>query len=49
MMDGYSTGDGYSEKCMSAPNGSKANSARPLCTIRETEEDYENNLMEKLK
>ena len=50
MMDAFSSqGEVFSDKCMSAPNGSKENSAQPLCTIKESEEDYENNLMDKLK
>ena len=45
-----SNGDMFSENGTSAPPcGSEENAIQPLCTIKEAEEDYEVNLMEKLK
>ena len=44
-----STGEGFSENTASAPCGSEENSVKPLCTIKETEEDHETTLIEKLK
>ena len=39
--------ESFSENPTSAPCGSEENSMKPLCTIKETEQDHENNLIEK--
>ena len=39
--------ESFSENPTTAPCGSEENSMKPLCTIKETEEDHENNLIEK--
>ena len=47
-----SNGDVFSETGVSAPFGSEENTLQPLCTIseqKEAEEDYETNLIEKLR